>query len=259
MASRLPWYTNADDAPFVPGHGLGRREHVGRVPFQRMAAHRTMLMTPTVTPVNRRLELPYQYVEKYDQGSEGSCVGFAWSWVMSILNKRFYAARKLYLETQFVDPWGDTPPEEGTSVVSAAQVLQSQGHWRFARGVTWPVALFEGISQFRQAQTVDEIRVATSLGLPTVFGMDWMSDYDSPKWVDTGKGGKRWWIGLDPDNLGTIRGGHAICCFGARDDIQAFVLVNNWGRNYPVVHIPYKTVEKRVLLAGGDAIIPTDR
>lgn len=254
----LPWYSNADK-PIDPGHGLGRRTHIGRMPFPRMAAHPVALLTPQTFTVNRRLDLPRQYIAKYDQGSEGSCVGFAWSWAMSIINRRFYAARKLYLETQFIDPWGDTPPEEGTSVVSAAEVLRDQGHWRFARGITFPVAAFEGIAQFRQAQSVDEIRLGISLGIPTVLGMDWMSDYDSPKWIDPGKGGPRWWIGRDPDHLGQLRGGHAICLFGARDDIEAFVLVNNWGPNYPIVYIPYITVEKRVLQAGGDAIIPTDR
>lgn len=257
MTPVLPWYTNADEA-LRPGHGLGRRVHEGRVPFGRFGAMTTAMMIPAFT-VNKRLELPHQYISKYDQGAEGSCVGFAWSWAMSILNKRFYAARKLYLETQFVDPWSDTPPQEGTSVISAAEVLQKQGHWRFARGITWPLAISEGISQFRVARTVDEIRSAIYLDVPAVAGIDWMSDYDSPQWIDIGKGGKRWWIGLDPDRLGTLRGGHAICLFGARDDIEAFVLVNNWGVNYPIVHLPYKTMEKRILNAGADVIIPTDR
>lgn len=244
-----PWWSNEDKA-IIPGHGLGRKPS-GLNLFPRL---RTFSGTSIV--VNRRLDLPYQYRAKYDQGAEGACVGFAWSWAMSILNRRFYAARKLYLETQLVDPWTDTPPLEGTSVVSAAQVLQSQGHWRFTRGLTFPVAMLEGIIDFRSAATVDELRLAISQGTPIVLGVNWYANFDYPHWGDFGAGASRWWIGRD--DLGAIRGGHAICCFGARDDIEAFTLVNNWGMDYPIVNIPYATVQ-RLLDEGGDAIIPVDR
>lgn len=250
----LPWYSNAQ-APVEPGHGLGRRMHIGEVPFPRMASHPVALMAAPIT-VNKRLNLPYHYVTGYDQGQEGACVGFAWSWAMSILNHRFYAARKLYLEAQMIDPYADTPPEEGTSTVAAAQILQQQGHWRFARGVTFPLALTEGIAQFRMAKTVDEIRRAIQLDVPVVLGIDWHENFDSPIWGDFGMGGNRWWIGRG--DLGEVRGGHAICCFGARDDIKAVALVNSWGTNYPIVYMPYPTLD-RLLQNGGDAIVPTDR
>lgn len=250
----LPWYTNAD-APVSPGHGLGRRNNVG-VSFPRMASHPQGLIAGTTFVVNHRLDLPYQYVPKYDQGQEGACVGFAWSWAMSILNRRFYAARKLYLEAQLIDPYDDTPPEEGTSTVAGAQILMRQGHWRFARGMTFPMALIDGIQSYRMAMTVDEIRMGISLGVPVVLGIDWYSNFDSPVWGDFGAGGNRWWIGRG--QLGSVRGGHAICCFGARDDIEAFTLVNSWGQNYPIVNIPYGTVQ-RLLSDGGDAIVPVDR
>lgn len=41
---------------------------------------------------------------------------------------------------------------------------------------------------------------------PVVIGVNWYSNFDTPVW----KGG-RWWIGLDPKNLGSIRGGHCVC------------------------------------------------
>lgn len=250
----FPWYTNVDKS-VEPGHGLGRRQHTVNVPFGRMAMHPVTLMMPRFT-VNKRLSLPYQYLSKYDQGQEGACVGFAWSWAMSILNRRFYAARKLYLEAQLIDPWADTPPEEGTSTISAAQILQQQGHWRFARGVTWPLALTEGIAEFRMANTIDELRMAIQLDTPVVLGINWYSNFDSPVWGDFGVGGNRWWIGRG--ELGSIRGEHAICCFGARDDIEAFTFVNSWGINFPIVNIPYNTVQ-RLITEGGDAIVPMDR
>lgn len=258
------WFSNGNDSQFwEPGHGLGRRISK-EIPFRRMSSSPAAFLTPALK-VNKRLDLPREYLPRYDQGQEGACVGFAWSWAMSILNRRFYAARKLYIEAQHRDQYADTPPEEGTDVVAGAQVLMEQGHWRFARGVTFPLAAFEGISNFSQAKTVDEIRLAISLNTPVVLGINWYSDFDMPRWIDIGAGGKRWWIGhpglLDVNSpyLGAIRGGHAICCCGARDDIEAVALVNSWGTNYPgVVEMPYKVLQ-RLLNEDGEAIIPTDR
>lgn len=248
------WYDNAATKSWTPGHGLGCRKSKD-IPFKRMAS--MVQAAAPVLKVNQRLNIPTQYIPKYDQGQEGACVGFAWSWAMSILNRRFYAARKLYIEAQHRDQYTDTPPEEGTDVVAGAQVLMEQGHWRFARGVTFPLAAFEGIKDFRSARTVDEIRLAISLNTPVVLGINWYSDFDTPRWIDVGAGGKRWWIGYS-GVLDVVRGGHAICCCGARDDIEAFTLVNSWGNNYPIVEIPYKVVE-RLLNEDGEAIIPTDR
>lgn len=238
--------------PFIPGHGLGRKPQ--HVPFPRLLATGVSV---TTFEINRRLALPYQYRPRYDQGQEGACVGFAWSWAMSILNRRFYDAPKLYRAAQLIDPWPETPPDEGTSTVAGAEILRDRGHWRFARGFTWPLALFEGIETFRSARDIDEMREAITLGLPVVLGINWYDDFDAPAWVDVGAGGPRWWIGRST-RLGSVRGGHAICCFGARDDINAFALVNSWGLDYPVVNIPYGTVQ-RLLNEEGDAIVPLDR
>lgn len=246
-----PWYTNGSGS-WLPGHGLGRTPSDRQ--FPRLLADRA-LGIPLV--VNRRLPLAYQYIPRYDQGSEGACVGFAWSWAMSFLNRRFYAARKLYLEAQHLDPWPETPPADGTSCYAGAQVLLEQGHWRFARGLMFPVSLFEGIAGMRSATTVDELRYAIANGVPVVLGINWYENFDEPQWGDFGAGGNRWWIGRSSD-LGSIRGGHAICCFGARDDIEAFTLVNSWGYDYPIVNVPYQTVQ-RLIQEDGEAIIPVDR
>jgi hypothetical protein len=251
--SALPWYTNAEGT-FTPGHGLGAIR-APRIPFERI--HRTSAaMTFTV---NKRLNLPRHMIPKYDQGSEGACVGFAWSWALSILNRRFYAARKLYLEAQFIDPWTDTPPEEGTSIVSGAEVLRDQGHWRFARGITFPLALSEGIVDFRYGENSHELRLAIFNNTPAVLAIPWFDDFDRPEWGDFGAGGKRWWIGRDITKLGPIRGWHAICVFGARDDIAAGTLVNSWGVNYPIVNVPYETLDHMFTVHGAQMLIPVDR
>ena len=244
--------------PLIGGHGLGRRKTVGPSQLRRFGMQRP----ETVTFVERRLDLPYQYRPRMDQGAEGSCVGWSLSWAMSIFNRHFYDAVRLYHEAQLVDPWPETPPEEGTSVEAGALVLKNEGHWRYVRGAFATVAsLFEGVADFQHARTVDELRTAISRGQTFVLGIDWHENFDSPEWIDVSglAGGKRWWIGRDLTKLGAIRGGHAICCFGARDTLQAFVLVNSWGLDYPIVNIPYKTVEALIQRDGAEAIVLVDR
>lgn len=252
-----PWYKNMGGL-WEPGHGLGRKVPETLSILPRFRQTKLTLMVPPLFKVNKRLNLPVQYIPKYDQGAEGACVGFALSWAMSILNRRFYAARKLYLEAQLIDPWTDTPPQEGTSVEAGAKVLMDQGHWRFARGVTFPLAAFEGIESFSQARTVDEVRQAIQLDIPAIFGINWYENFDRPEWIKCKDGKMRWVIGGDRNNLGKVRGGHAICCYGARDDISMVSLVNSWGVNYPIVNMPYGTLE-RLIEEDGEVIIPVDR
>lgn len=243
--------------PFIPGHGLGHRPQPGPSLLKRFGAHPRALTT--TARVESRLEIPYQYRERYDQGAEGACVGFSLSWAMSIFNRHFYDAGALYHAAQLIDPWPETPPEEGTSVEAGATVLMTQGHWRFVHGVTKAVALFEGIKEFRHAASVDELRTAISIGSPFVLGINWYANFDRPVWGDFGQGGNRWWIGRSTSELGAVRGGHAICGCGARDSIGAFTLVNSWGHDYPIVNIPYETVELLIREEGAEAIIPVDR
>ena len=114
------------------GGGLGRR-----VPTDdnHIRKHRMSLLDIAPEPfvVNKILPLPdlRKYWSFYDQGQEGACVGFGSSWAMTILNRIPYAARHLYIEAQKVDEWSDTPPEEGTSVRAAMDVLRKVGHWRY--------------------------------------------------------------------------------------------------------------------------------
>ena len=41
---------------------------------------------------------------------------------------------------------------------------------------------------------------------PVAIGVNWYSDFDNPV-----KKGSRHWIGLNPKQLGSVRGGHCVC------------------------------------------------
>jgi hypothetical protein len=230
---------------------LGRRvptdwRHVERYPYAAVAP-------TTVDSVERDLPLP-RYRVRYDQQREGACVGFSSSWLMSILNRRCYDAHWLWNRAKELDEWPDTNPGDnnGTSVRAAMDVLRTEGHRRLFRGVSAPVALAEGIQENRWASKIDEIRTSIAAGTPAVLGCNWYSNFDTP--VATAGDGN--WIGQGP--LGTIRGGHAICVFGASDRRQAVRLVNSWGERYPLVWLPYTTLQ-RLIDEDGEAALPTDR
>jgi hypothetical protein len=173
--------------------------------------------------------------------------------MMSILNRRFYDARWLWNEAKKIDEWSDTNPGDnnGTSVRAAMDVLRTQGHCRLRGGRSRPPVVGDGILENRWAVTVDEIRTAIAGGIPVTFGVNWYRNFDTPV-----RKGRHHWIG--EGNLGSIRGGHAVCIYGASDDDQAVMIVNNWGTDYPVVRMPYETVG-RLLREEGEATLVTDR
>lgn len=63
-----------------------------------------------------------QWWEFYDQGSEGACVGFAWSRCMTILNKEFYTARWLWDRAKERDQWAETNPGDDNGKIGRAHV-----------------------------------------------------------------------------------------------------------------------------------------
>ena len=93
----------------------------------------------------------------YNQGSEGACVGYGSSRMMSMLNRVRYDARWLWDQAKMVDEWAGTNPgdNEGTSVNAAMKTLKAQGHVR--SGKLLPAA-GDGVAAYRWASTVDEVR-----------------------------------------------------------------------------------------------------
>lgn len=155
----------------------------------------------------------------YDQGREGACVGFGASRMMTLLNRKRYAARWLWDRAKERDEWSDTNPgdDNGTSVRAAMDVLQTVGH------VAWENRLIDtvqgrrgfspnaslGISTYRWASSVDEMRSVLS----------------SP----------------------------------AHDKNDAFPILNSWGQDYPhLVWLPYATME-RLIYEEGEVALVTDR
>lgn len=127
--------------------------------------------------------------EFYDQGQEGACVGFASSRAMTLLNRIRYGAHWLYKEAQLIDEWPETPPEEGTSVRAAIDVLRDKGHARMWGGlIRLPADRKHGVEANRWCKTVDE--VIACLMSPEYYDIggipllnSWGKDYPHEVWI----------------------------------------------------------------------------
>jgi hypothetical protein len=215
------------------------------------------ILAATVTQnVERSLPLP-RYREKYLQGTANACVGFSLSWMMSILNRRSYDARWLWLRAKQVDGWtGNDGPDDnnGTYLRSGLDVLRDEGHRRLFRGKTLDPDMNEGIKANRWAVDVDEIRTAIAGGTPVVLGINWYDTFFAP----TQHAGRHW-IGRGSPSTwgGRPKLGHAICAYGASDRYQALKLVNTWA-SWPPVYLPYEAMTQ-LLSEDGEAAVVTDR
>lgn len=230
----------------------------------------------SVAHVEKLLSLP-NWHWTHDQGAEGSCVGHGTAMERAVSNTaqnrifrvfmpiRRYDPIDIWNEAKKIDEWPDTNPgdDNGTSVHAGYDVCLNEGLSRvktmqLVNGVPTPINarprdLGEGVSAVRWASTTDEIRTAIALGIPVTIGINWYSNFDRP----TSKPGyKLSWIG--EGSLGTIRGGHCVCIYGASDKHQAVAIKNSWGRSYPLIWLPYTTMD-RLINEQAEVALVTDR
>lgn len=252
---------------------LGRLEpsdwvHVDRYPLGDV-------LPTTIDRVERRLQVP-GWRMSHDQGREGSCVGHAVALERAITNRaQLVAAGRrttvrydpldVWNRAKVVDEWDYTNPgdQHGTSVRAAYQVVAAEGlrRVRSVRIVDGAPRVFgateldqgAGVAAYRWATDVDEIRTAIAAGLPVAIGVAWFAAFDTPT-----RRGREYWLPALPNGLGRVRGGHAVTLYGASDRRQAFRLCNSWGRDYPLVWLPY-AVMAYLLQRGGEAAVVTDR
>jgi hypothetical protein len=132
---------------------------------------------------------PLAWMNFYNQGQEGACVGFGESRMMSLLNRKRYNARWLWQRARLTDEWPDnddlSDPNQGTSVNAGLAILMNEGHERYNADAP---NLADGISAFRWATTVDEILV--TLDSPIAYKLEavpflnsWGADYPHITWM----------------------------------------------------------------------------
>jgi len=164
------------------------------------ADSRDWAMTGQLTTRRRRKWRDNQW--SGDQGSEPSCVGFAWAhWLASSPVSQFLDPAGIYALAQHVDEW-EGNDYDGTSIRAGAKLLNRLGH------IEW------------YSFTTDEGAVrgnVLEVG-PLVIGVNWYAGMEKP----------------DRDGLivpsGQLRGGHAILIVGYAPGF--YMLKNSWGLDW---------------------------
>ncbi len=184
-----------------------------------------------------------------DQGTLGSCVGFAVTAMKEWQEKKEHLKeiaegkkyRKkgehdlseswLYWNSKKIDPW---PGQEGTSIRYAMKVLNKIGvptesAWPYksvnvGKPKKWAkmIAVWALIDKYWRIDTLTELRVALATN-PVPIGIPCFSEIFS--------------VGADgivpyPSNPDDSKGGHAVCAVGYNNDSQLIKFKNSWGPSW---------------------------
>lgn len=193
-----------------------------------------------------------------DQGSEGACVGFAWSHEIAAkpvaIETDDQWAIDIYRRAQQLDPW---PGEaySGTSVLAGVQAVQEIKN-RFDKPL---------IKEYRWAFGIEDVLRVLGYKGPLVLGVEWHKNFYYPN--------SEGWIALG----GGVVGGHAILAKGVKivlidpdkeatfdniDQHKSYVILHNsWGTSYGDGGNAYISVYdlNYLLEHDGEACIPVKR
>jgi hypothetical protein len=181
-----------------------------------------------------------------DQKREGACVWFANGHrVASDPVRREITdaeCRQYYREAQRIDEFGDTPPEEGTSVLAGVKIGVQHGYYQ----------------SYWWAFGIDDTLRGIGHVAPGILGIPWLESMFEPR----------------PSGLlevsGRIAGGHAILARGVRlkarlpgeglEPIEVVRLRNSWGRDWGIDGDAYIRVEdlERLEKADGECCFPVE-
>ncbi len=191
-----------------------------------------------------------------NQGSFGTCVGFASAGVKDRQEAKNYPSRSISTSPLFIyeecKKQDGIPNTQGTYPRVAMKVLKDVG---VCKEQTFPYSLLTDINRmpappqtaydeakqfvigaYAKAQIIDEIKHAIATQGPVLAGvMVTQSFVDAPN-------------GVIPAPAGNILGGHAICVDGYDDSKQMFRFANSWGSDWGdggYGWIPYNLVNWR--------------
>jgi hypothetical protein len=172
-----------------------------------------------------------------DQGNVGACTGFSVAAegaarpvvIAGVTNR---TGMELYKRARQLD---DIPGEdyEGSTVRGAMKAAVERGWY----------------SEYRWAESVQDVAAAIGYHGPVVLGINWYAGMEEPD----GKGVIR--------PTGHLRGGHAILCNGFSNKTALFRLHNSWGDEWGIggaCYISWDDLEM-LLRRDGEACVPVKR
>ena len=165
-----------------------------------------------------------------NQGSEPSCVGFAWAhWLTSSPISQFADPSGIYRLAQFLDEWEGE--YDGTSVRAGAKVLALLGH----------------VAEYRFTVDEDVLRGNLLEVGPVVIGVNWYRGMENP----------------DSDGVivpkGRLLGGHALLIVGYKSG--RYTLKNSWEPDWGLAGHCLLAAEhlQRLLDEDGEACLATEQ
>ena len=184
-----------------------------------------------------------------DQGSEGSCVGFACGAMKEWQEQKDWSryinlsSRFIYEEARKIDGYPDT--EDGTDIRSAMKILLNKGVctedcWPYIpQNPGQPCGNAESeaetykIGTYTAINGIQDMKTALANNGPFVIGVVVFDSWFQPNMHESGE------IQMPtPEEVTTFEenpqafGGHAICIIGYDDQRQRFKFKNSWGVNW---------------------------
>jgi len=184
-----------------------------------------------------------------DQGSKGSCVGFAvaavleWQQQKEYLNEdsthkrseEYYdlSEQWIYHKTKEIDPWG--PDTEGTSIRFAMKTIKNKGvpkeeGWPYSDSKlgepefwAYSTAKWAQSKRYYRIWSVEEIVQTLREVGPCVLGIDIAYEFYFPD----SEG-----VVSYPVNPDQIYGGHAVCAIGFDEERELIKIKNSWGTGW---------------------------
>ena len=173
-----------------------------------------------------------------DQGQEGACVGMGIThFLMSEPGERqerdeSFARKEIYVPAQIEDEFGETPPEEGTSLLAGLKIAKNKGF----------------ISEYRWTFSVEELQIVLGNTSGVILALPWytgMLRTDAAAWIRPN---------------GSMEGRHCIYAYAVQPD-QWIEVLNSWGPDWGAQGRARISIEDldRLLHEQGEAAVPVKR
>lgn len=207
-----------------------------------------------VFSVPHKFDYTEQMTSVKDQGTEGTCVGFACAVGIKEYQEKIEHTQKIELSPRFLyqkcKERDGIPDQEGTYIRIALKILKEIGvceedYWPYiARnpGSPKPGAVENAnrykIKAYARLDSLDIIKRSLVVNGPCVAGVPVYANWMTPEVYSTGK--------VPAPGNSRLVGGHAICIVGFDDDTQLLKFKNSWSTDWGdngYGYLPYHYME----------------